>query len=60
VLLRPRDLLGRDVEAYVNTACPRIALDDSDLYARPMLTVPEFRMAIGEIPLEPYEFDTYH
>jgi 2-(3-amino-3-carboxypropyl)histidine synthase len=56
----PRDLLGRDVDAYVNTACPRIALDDSDLYPRPVLTVPEFRMAIGEVPLEPYEFDTYH
>ncbi|HXQ94504.1 MAG TPA: diphthamide biosynthesis enzyme Dph2 [Thermoplasmata archaeon] len=56
----PRDLLGRDVEAYVNTACPRIALDDSDLYPKPILTVPEFRMAIGEVPLEPYQFDTYH
>jgi 2-(3-amino-3-carboxypropyl)histidine synthase len=55
-----RDLLGRDVDAYVNTACPRIALDDSDLYAKPVLTVPEFRMALGEIPLEPYPFDTYH
>ncbi|HEV8049842.1 MAG TPA: diphthamide biosynthesis enzyme Dph2 [Thermoplasmata archaeon] len=56
----PRDLLGRDVDAYVNTACPRIALDDSDLYPKPVLTVPEFRMAIGETPLEPYQFDTYH
>ncbi|MCI4332406.1 MAG: diphthamide biosynthesis enzyme Dph2 [Thermoplasmata archaeon] len=56
----PRDLEGRDVEAYVNTACPRIALDDSDLYPRPVLTVPEFLMAIGETPLEPYRFDTYH
>jgi 2-(3-amino-3-carboxypropyl)histidine synthase len=56
----PRDLLGRDVEAYVNTACPRIALDDSDLYPKPILTVPEFLMAIGETPLEPYRFDTYH
>jgi 2-(3-amino-3-carboxypropyl)histidine synthase len=56
----PRDLEGRDVDAYVNTACPRIALDDSDLYPRPVLTVPEFLMAIGEAPLEPYRFDTYH
>jgi 2-(3-amino-3-carboxypropyl)histidine synthase len=56
----PRDLEGRDVDAYVNTACPRIALDDSDLYPRPVLTIPEFLMAIGEAPLEPYRFDTYH
>jgi 2-(3-amino-3-carboxypropyl)histidine synthase len=57
--LDPRDLEGRDLDAYVNTACPRIALDDSGLYPKPMLTPPEFLMAIGEIPLEPYRFDTY-
>ena len=57
--LDPRDLEGRDLDAYVNTACPRIALDDSDLYPRPMLTPPEFLMALGELPLEPYRFDTF-
>ncbi|MCI4336489.1 MAG: diphthamide biosynthesis enzyme Dph2 [Thermoplasmata archaeon] len=57
--LDPRDLEGRDLDAYVNTACPRIALDDGGLYPRPMLTPPEFLMALGEIPLEPYRFDTY-
>ena len=58
--LDPADLEGRDLEAYVNTACPRIALDDSALYPRPLLTPHEFLMALGEIPLEPYRFDTYH
>ncbi|MCI4357768.1 MAG: diphthamide biosynthesis enzyme Dph2 [Thermoplasmata archaeon] len=58
--LEPADLEGRDLDAYVNTACPRIALDDSALYARPMLTPPEFLMALGELPLDPYRFDTYH
>jgi 2-(3-amino-3-carboxypropyl)histidine synthase len=58
--LDPRDLEGRDLEAYVNTACPRIAIDDSSLYPRPVLTPPEFLMALGELPLEPYRFDTYH
>ncbi len=56
----PRDLEGRDLEAYVSTACPRIALDDAALYPRPVLTPPEFLMALGELPLEPYRFDTYH
>jgi 2-(3-amino-3-carboxypropyl)histidine synthase len=56
----PRDLEGRDLDAYVCTACPRIALDDYRLYPKPMLTPPEFLMALGEIPLEPYRFDTYH
>ncbi len=56
----PRDLEGRAFDAYVNTACPRIALDDSALYPKPLLTPPEFLMALGELPLEPYRFDTYH
>ncbi len=58
--LDPRDLEGRDLDAYVNTACPRIALDDGANYARPILTPPEFLMALGELPLAPYRFDTYH
>ncbi len=58
--LDPRDLEGRDLDAYVNTACPRIALDDSSLYPRPVLTPPEFLMAIGEVPLTDYRFDTFH
>jgi 2-(3-amino-3-carboxypropyl)histidine synthase len=58
--LDPHDLEGRALDAYVNTACPRIALDDSANYPKPMLTPPEFLMALGELPLEPYRFDTYH
>ena len=58
--LDPRDLEGRAVDAYVNTACPRIALDDLASYSRPMLTPPEFLMVLGELPLAPYRFDTYH
>ncbi len=58
--LDPRDLEGRAFEAYVNTACPRIALDDGQSYPRPVLTPPEFLMVLGELPLAPYRFDTYH
>ncbi len=58
--IEPADLLGRDLDAFVNTACPRIALDDSANYPKPVLTPPEFLMALGELPLEPYRFDTYH
>jgi 2-(3-amino-3-carboxypropyl)histidine synthase len=56
----PRDLEGRSFDAYVSTACPRIAIDDGRNYPKPVLTPPEFLMAIGELPLEPYRFDTYH
>lgn len=58
--IEPKDLEGRALDAYVMTACPRIALDDSKLFERPMLTPPELLMAIGELPLEPYRFDTFH
>ena len=58
--LDPRDLEGRALDAYVNTACPRIALDDGPNYPKPVLTPPEFLMALGELPLAPYRFDTYH
>ena len=58
--LDPSDLIGRDFDAYVNTACPRIALDDASLYPRPVLTPPEFLQAIGERALSEYRFDTYH
>jgi len=57
--LDPSDLVGRDVEAYVSTACPRIALDDGGLYPRPVITPPELLMALGELPIEPYRFDTF-
>ncbi len=58
--LDPRDLEGRALDAYVNTACPRIALDDGPNYPKPVLTPPEFLMALGERPLTDYRFDTYH
>jgi 2-(3-amino-3-carboxypropyl)histidine synthase len=57
--LFPADLMGRDLDAYVNTACPRIATDDGALYDRPILTPPEFLMAIGELPMTEYRFDTF-
>ncbi len=36
------------LDAYVNTACPRISLDDASKFAKPMLTVQEFRVVSGE------------
>lgn len=53
------DLMGRDLDAYVNTACPRIATDDAALFERPILTPPEFLMALGTLPMTPYRFDTF-
>jgi 2-(3-amino-3-carboxypropyl)histidine synthase len=36
------------VDAYVNTACPRISLDDASKFKKPVLTVQEFMIISGE------------
>ncbi len=36
------------IDAYVNTACPRISLDASEKFSKPVLTINEFMVASGE------------
>lgn len=36
------------VDAYVNTACPRISLEAPSKFSKPVLTVSEFRVVSGE------------
>lgn len=50
-------LLGVDVDAYVNTACSRIATDDFESYAKPMLTPIEVEILLGKRRAEDYVFD---
>lgn len=46
------------VDAFVNTACPRIAIDDSARYAKPLLTAFELEVVLGVKSWETgYEFD---
>ena len=46
------------VDAYVNTACPRIAIDDSVRYDKPLITPFELEVALGEKKWETgYQFD---
>jgi 2-(3-amino-3-carboxypropyl)histidine synthase len=40
------------VEAYVNTACPRISLDDASRFSKPVLTVNEALVVVGELTWE--------
>jgi len=40
------------VDAYVNTACPRISLDAPSKFLKPVLTVNEFMVAAGETSWE--------
>jgi 2-(3-amino-3-carboxypropyl)histidine synthase len=46
------------VDAFVNTACPRIAIDDSVRYAKPLLTPFELEVVLGDKKWEAgYKFD---
>ncbi len=46
-----------DIDAFVMTACPRIAIDDSIMYKKPVLTPQELEIAIGKRKWEDYEMD---
>ena len=46
------------VDAFVNTACPRIAIDDSTRYEKPLITPYELEVSLGEKKWETgYQFD---
>ncbi len=55
--VNPMSLMAYRADAYVNTACPRIAMDDAARYDRPMLTIPEAEVLLGERQWGGYEFD---
>lgn len=48
--LTPENLLDfPDIQAYVNTACPRISLDCPEKFQKPILTANEFMVVCGEV-----------
>jgi len=55
--ISPMALMSYQVDAFVNTACPRIAMDDSARYPKPMLTPPELEIALGLREWNDYLFD---
>ena len=46
-----------DLDAFLVTACPRIAIDDANMYKKPLLTPQELEIAIGRRKWEDYEID---
>lgn len=40
------------IQAYVNTACPRISLDDASKFPKPVVTVNEVSVSTGELTWE--------
>ncbi|WP_336363448.1 diphthamide biosynthesis enzyme Dph2 [Halalkalicoccus salilacus] len=56
----PDRLRNFDMDAFVNTGCPRITTDDGPRFHKPMLTPGEYEIAVGNEPLEDLSFDTFH
>lgn len=53
----PERLDSFKADAFVNTACPRIAIDDAALFKTPMLTPIEFEIVLGERDWSGIKFD---
>jgi 2-(3-amino-3-carboxypropyl)histidine synthase len=53
----PISLQGFDLDCYVSTACPRIAIDDYLQYKKPIVTPIELEIALGRREWETYVFD---
>lgn len=56
-LITPDQLLQFKVDAFVNTACPRLAIDEVGRFHAPMLMPHEFEIVIGEREWDDIVFD---
>ena len=46
-----------DIGAFVVTACPRVAIDDANMYKKPLLTPIELEIVLGKRKWEEYKID---
>jgi 2-(3-amino-3-carboxypropyl)histidine synthase len=46
-----------DLDAFIVTACPRIAIDDSQMYKKPLITPQELEIALNKREWENYQLD---
>jgi 2-(3-amino-3-carboxypropyl)histidine synthase len=53
----PEKLLAMGMDAWVSTACPRLAIDDYVSFGQPVLTVPEAEILAGKRDWDDYIFD---
>jgi len=53
-------LLGINAEAFINTACPRISIDDYMSYKKPIINYPEVEYLLGKKKYENFELKTIY
>ncbi len=56
-LVRDEELVNFPAEVYVNTACPRVTIEDYGTFSRPIVTIYELQMALGMRDKSRYIFD---
>ncbi len=57
--ITPENLYYLSIDAFVNTACPRVVIDDIARFKKPMLTPKELEILLGERKWEDYEMDEF-
>lgn len=55
-LVKPEQLLGINVDCFINTACPRI-IDDSSSFPKPVVSAAELKIVLGESKESDYALD---
>ncbi len=56
--ISPDNLLPySDIDSFVVTACPRIAIDDSNMYKKPLITPQELEIVLNKRDWENYQLD---
>lgn len=55
--ISPERLLPYNLDAFVMTACPRIAIDDSAMYKKPVITPQELEIVLGLRDWDDYLMD---
>jgi len=56
-LISDSALLGITAEAFINTACPRISIDDFMSYKKPIINYPEVEYLLGKKKYEDYKLN---
>jgi 2-(3-amino-3-carboxypropyl)histidine synthase len=57
--ISPDRLVAIGLDAYVNTACPRLTIDDQSLFPMPLLTPVELRIMLGRDGWDDYLMDEF-
>jgi 2-(3-amino-3-carboxypropyl)histidine synthase len=57
--ITPERLVSIGMDAYVNTACPRLTVDDQSLFPMPILTPGELRITLGRDGWDDYKLDEF-